>query len=108
MPKQQTLPESWPSKNPAEWLRRIAQVVNKLLLGETNNVGNVTLTASATTTTITDRRVTPETMASLEPLTAAAVTARATLRQAAGAGSLVLTHASNAATDQNFRYALWG
>lgn len=103
-----TVPESGNAKEPWSWIRRIAMAVNGLLLGKSNNVSTLTLTASATTTTITNARITPDTMAVLEPTTASAVTARATLRQSAAPGVITLTHANTADADKAFRVALIG
>jgi hypothetical protein len=108
MPKLQGVQESGDLKD-GNWLRKIAMTVNGLLLGRSNNVFPLTLTASATTTTITDPRISPDTIAVLVPTTAAGLTAfTAGIRQASAVGSIVLTHASNASTTQSFRYALVG
>ena len=53
--------------------RAVAEVVNGIMNGKTNNVGIITLaTGGATTTTITDRRIGPDSILLLTPLTAAA------------------------------------
>ena len=55
--------------------RAVAEIVNGIMNGKTNNVGIVTLaTGGATTTTITDRRIGPDSILLLTPLTAAANT----------------------------------
>lgn len=55
--------------------RTVAEIVNGIMNGKTNNVGIVTLaTGGATTTTITDRRIGPDSILLLTPLTAAANT----------------------------------
>jgi len=50
-----SLPTSLPFREEA--LRRIAQAVNGLLQGKSNNVGTVTCTPGATTTVVTDSRI---------------------------------------------------
>jgi len=55
--------------------RTVAEIVNGIMNGKTNNVGIVTLaTGGATTTTITDRRIGPDSILLLTPLTASANT----------------------------------
>lgn len=55
--------------------RNVAEVVNGIMNGKTNNVGIITLaTGGATTTTITDRRIGPDSVLLLTPLTASANT----------------------------------
>ena len=53
--------------------RAVAEIVNGIMNGKTNNVGIVTLaTGGATTTTITDRRIGADSILLFTPLTAAA------------------------------------
>jgi len=53
--------------------RTVAEIVNGIMNGKTNNVGVITLaTGGATTTTITDRRIGPDSILLLTPVTAAA------------------------------------
>jgi len=55
--------------------RTVAEIVNGIMNGKTNNVGIVTLaTGGATTTTITDRRIGADSILLFTPLTAAANT----------------------------------
>jgi len=55
--------------------RSVAEIVNGIMNGKTNNVGVITLaTGGATTTTITDRRIGPDSILLLTPVTAAANT----------------------------------
>ena len=55
--------------------RAVAEIVNGIMNGKTNNVGIVTLaTGGATTTTITDRRIGADSILLFTPLTAAANT----------------------------------
>jgi len=53
--------------------RTVAEIVNGIMNGKTNNVGVITLaTGGATTTTITDRRIGADSILLLTPVTAAA------------------------------------
>jgi hypothetical protein len=91
-------------QNEVEHRAQLARTANLAIQGKLNATVDVTLTASATTTTVTDSRIGVTSHISLMPQTAAAATA-----QVAGIhvtdrtkGSCVLNHASNSATDQNF------
>lgn len=91
-----------------EHRRDLARAVNGLLRGERNATGQVTLTASSTTSTISDSRITADTVAILMPLTAHAAAAVAGLWQTAAAGAITLTHASTADVDKTFYFVLVG
>jgi len=96
--------------DPTEWLRKVATRVNAILDGKTNNTGSVTLTASTTTTTVTELRAGADSIILLSPTTANAATALATTYHSstiAGA-SFTLTHANNAETDRTFNYIIIG
>lgn len=90
--------------------RLIAQAVNGLLKGQLNNQIEVTLRASNTTTTIEDPRLGAESNLHLSPLTANASTAEKAgiWISARGTGTMTLTHASNAAVDQQFQASILG
>lgn len=92
-----------------EWGRDLARTLNHVLDGRNNARGEVTLTANATTTTVTDRTVHPESRILLEPTTANAAAALGTTYATAhGNGSFMLTHDNNAQSDRVFRYAVSG
>lgn len=98
-----------PPQYDGAWMRLLVDVVNNAISGRTNNTGSVTLTASSTTTTLTDRRLSADSKVVFEPTTANAATARAALYVSAKAsGSFTLTHASSANTDQTFDYVITG
>lgn len=101
----------------ANAINMIAQFINEHVIpvlrnatdGKTNNVGDVTLTASSTTSTLTDANITPNSHIAFTPTTANAVTAAAALYVSArDNGSATLTHASSANTDQTFSYTVTG
>lgn len=88
---------------------QISSTVNEMLKGRGNNVGSVTLTASVTTTTISDIRIKQTMTAVLIPRTANAAAAMTNVYISAVAdGSITLTHASTASVDRTFDYILHG
>jgi hypothetical protein len=101
--------------DPLEWCRRISRICNSLLLGRSNNVHLVTLTANSATTTVTTPKQTlsEEAFISFMPTTANAATefgagimyvsARDVLND-----QFTITHANNAQNDRTFRYVLIG
>ena len=95
-----------------EGLQKTTEAVHRIMDGKINSTGTVTLTASVTTTTVTDFRVGADTTVILSPITAnaAAEIGNGTIyHSSTTAGtSFVLTHANNAQTDRDFRYTLLG
>ena len=96
-----------------EFLRRIARVVNNLLIGKANAGGTLTLTANVASTTLTDARLGFESALHLIPTTANAATelGNGTLRISETSrvnGSVVITHANNAQADRTFRFTIMG
>ena len=90
-------------------LSRIVQAIRELFEGRSNAVGEVTLTASTTTTTVTSDTCGDESVILLSPRTANAAAALATTYvSAVGNGTFTLTHANNAQTDRRFGYAAIG
>ena len=87
--------------------RDVAEVVNNLAAGKSNNTGNVTLTASSTTTTLNDERLGFDSGILLSPLTANAAAQNPYISTKAK-GSVVITHTSVASADLNFDYIIVG
>jgi hypothetical protein len=87
--------------------RDVAEVVNNLAAGKSNNTGNVTLTASSTTTTLNDERLGFDSVVLLSPLTANAAAQNPYISTKAK-GSVVITHTSVASADLNFDYIIVG
>ena len=86
-----------------------ARVINSLLLGKTNNVSSITLTANSATTTITDPRLTYASFIGLTATTANAAVATANVYVSArGDGTATLTHTNNAQTDRTFAMLIVG
>lgn len=85
------------------------RTINEMLRGRANNVGEVTLTPSSTTTTIEDIRVKQTMTAVFVPRTANAAAAMTNVYISAVAdGSITLTHSSVASVDRTFDYILHG
>ena len=100
-------PVAWRKED--EHLRIIANALNGVLDGRTNNAGSVTLTASTAATIVTDKRAGVDSVVHLMPKTAnaaAEIGAGGLYISARGNGTFTITHASNAQTDRDFDYAL--
>lgn len=101
------------SSNWREWLTRVSTTLNEVLRGRLNVSGTITLTASAASSTLTDDRISVNSIIMLSPTTAnaAAELGNGTLFVAESGranGSVVITHANNAQTDRTFRFAIIG
>lgn len=92
--------------------RKINQAIQQLAQGRSNAFGTVTLNVSpATSTTVTDQNCGTDTVPRLTPTTASAAAALATTyipTTTITGGGFVIQHASSAATDRKFLYALQG
>lgn len=97
--------------NEAEHRRKLAKIINSVRGGKMNAVTTLTLAASVASTTITDKRLTPQSFIGLMPQTANAATALATTYVPASTmlnGTAVIQHANNAQTDRTFTLAIIG
>jgi hypothetical protein len=93
----------------AEAVRNTSGTVNQIVDGRSLAYGSVTLTASTTTTVVTDDRVSENSVICLMPQTANAAGAIATTYIATVAnGTFTITHANNAQTDRDFAYSIQG
>lgn len=91
--------------------RQTAQAVNLLIDGKFNSTGSVTLTASATTTAVTDYRAGPGSVIVFTPTTANAAAEQGGGTMYLSARSkegFTITHANNAQTDRTFIYIVIG
>jgi len=92
-----------------QWTRDIAAVANRANQGKINAIGNVTLTASSTTTTLTDPRLTAFSYIDFMPITANAATAKQTIYITGQTNGLAtLNHTSNTQTDRTYTYLVIG
>jgi len=95
--------------NIEEWLREIAKAVNLMIDGQSNAVGEFTLTAGATSTVIADLRVGIDARILLMPTTAnAAAALTTTYISSIGKQTFTISHANNSQTDKIFKYAIIG
>ena len=91
--------------------RQVAEVVNRALDGGINATGSVTLTASAASTVVADKRLSATSFFALMPTTAnaSAEAGNGTIYVSSqGKQTLTLTHANNGQTDRTFRYVILG
>lgn len=90
-------------------IEQVVNAVNAILRGRSNATGSVTLTASVTSTTINDARISSDSVLLLSPQTANAAGAVATTYQGITAnGSVVIQHANAVTTDRTFKYVICG
>lgn len=94
-------------------LRRQYEVLQQMRSGKLELVGEVTLTAGAASTSVTDIRISPQSLIVWHPRTAnaAAELANGTMYVTdanMANGSMVITHANNAQVDRTFRYGVLG
>jgi hypothetical protein len=103
------VPIEW--SNTREWIRRCAEAINSLRDGRINSVGAITLTASSATTTLSDRRIGPDSFIDFMPTTANAsaalndgsfyITARAD-------GSCTINHTNDSNSDKTLTFVVLG
>jgi hypothetical protein len=106
-----TAPSSLKEAITARAVRRLVDVINRMLQGRLNVTLPVTLAVSATTTTVIDSRINAFCAVVFTPLTAdaAAEIGNGTIYVSAQQnGQLTLTHASNTQADRNFTLAFIG
>lgn len=102
-----TVPLSIPDTG--QHLRLVSTSLNNTINGKLNSTGSITLTASSTTSTLTDARISGNSVILFMPTTNNGRTALNTLYVSArGDGSATLTHASSSNTDQNLSYCIIG
>lgn len=91
------------------WVLEAAAAINRHNSGKMNVTLDVTLTANAASTTVTDARISASCALLLTPKTSNAAGALATTYVSSQtSGSAVLTHANNGQTDKSFRLAILG
>ena len=94
-------------ENLPEWIRLVAQHVLLLADGRVNTVGEVTLTLSSATTTLTDTRINPGSFIGLEPINSDGASESPRPYAVPGDGSAVINHASNTLT-RTYKYVIFG
>lgn len=103
----QNIPVNWPDAK--DLLRKIATAVNGILDGKINATGVVTLTASGTSTVVSERRCGTGSVILLMPTTSNAAGALATTYiGTVTKQSFTITHANTATVDRTFKYVILG
>ena len=95
----------------ARYLLELAAVATRAARGMLNCTGTVTLTASSTTTTLSDQRISARSRIFFFPTTSTAATAYGAgsmYVSAKTSGSATITHSNTADTDRVFDYAILG
>lgn len=83
-------------------------ILNEVRRGRLNNGGEVTLTANAASTTLTDALITTNSVILLQPTTANAASALANVYFGAPTpGSVTINHSNTATVDRSYRYAIF-
>jgi len=90
--------------------REVAEVVRGIMDGKTNNTGTLTLaTGGATSTTLTDRRIGPDSVILFVPASAAANADSARIYASSqGQGTCTVNHVANSTANKTYRYAIIG
>jgi fibronectin type 3 domain-containing protein len=87
--------------------RAVAEILNGVMDGKTNNTGTVTLaTGGATTTTITDARIGASSVILLSPI--ADNSAISYYISSVSNGSAVITHTANITSGKTYKYVVVG
>jgi len=90
---------------------KLAQAINQILNGKINTVGDITLTANAASSTLTNTNIGADSCILFMPTTAnaAAEIGNGTMYVSARtSGSATITHANNANADRTFVYVVLG
>ncbi len=103
--RNRTVPEYWRGK-PEEHARKLAQTVNAMLSGQTNNQFIVTLTAGVTSTVVPFLTAKPDVATTLTAQNAAAATLQRTTDLYAVAGFEQVTIHHDASADGTEKYSL--
>ena len=95
------------------WARQTTAWALRVMKGKTANFGEVTLTANAASTAVTDDRCTTGSVILFDPMTANAATELAAggmyvLEANRRSGTFTITHANDANADKTFRYVVIG
>ena len=95
------------------YIRRMWESLQSLRKGKIECVTTITLTASVTSTVLSDIRISPQSILIFDPLTANAAAELAAgtlyvLQANRGDGTATLTHANSAQTDRDFLVGILG
>lgn len=91
------------------WGRLVAQVVNGLLIGRTNNTGTLTLKANGVSTSVSDARCGASSVVLLAATSATGAAGLTTWHLSnVTDGAFTITHVSTSTSDATAKYALLG
>jgi hypothetical protein len=97
------------ANNTVGWLKEVATVVNQIFRGKIQCTGQVTLTASATSTVVNNPNCSEYSVVHLSPLTANASSVyTSTYVSAYTDGQFTITHTSLGSADRTYRYTIFG
>jgi hypothetical protein len=90
--------------------RAVAEVVRGIMDGKTNNTATITLaTGGAVTTTLTDRRIGPDSVIVFVPASSPANADSSRIYASAqGQGTATVNHVANIVANKTYRYAIIG
>jgi len=89
--------------------RAVAEIVNSIMDGKTNNTGTITLNSGGTSTTLTDARIGAESVIIMTPMTSNAAKEFGTCYVSARTnGSATLTHQNTGHADLDYTYIIVG
>lgn len=89
--------------------RAVAEIVNNMMDGKTNNTGVKTLAQSSTSTTLTDARIGNDSVILFTPTSSNAASEMTHLFiSAQTAGSATITHRNTGHSDLSFQYIIVG
>lgn len=89
--------------------RAVAEIVNGIMNGKTNNTGVVILNSGSTSTTLTDARIGAESVIIMTPMTENAAKEFGTCYISARTnGSATITHQNTGHADLNYTYIIVG
>ena len=89
--------------------RAVAEIVNGIMNGKTNNTGTITLNSSSTSTTLTDARISAESVIIMTPMSLNAAKEFGTCYISARTnGSATISHQNTGHADLNYTYIVVG
>lgn len=94
--------------NDAEYVRKIAQALNRAIAGKINAVRQVTLAAGAGSTIISDDRISVNSFISLQPVTLNAGQMVYWYTSAQSNGTVTINHPNDAFADKTFNILIIG
>lgn len=89
--------------------RTVAEIVNNIMDGKTNNTGTIKLTSGATSTILYDARISAESVIIMTPMSSnAAKEFGSAYISARSNGQATITHQNTGHADLNYTYAIVG